>query len=346
MFKRIAPVVAALPLFASCAIHPVPEDFAGVNTYHIVRQIRCETRQALIDIIREKLETLASDGSPVAQQLLVKYQNDPDAISGFNSNQFSGPEYVEVRSLIKLFADAAIAYNFDLTMTEDNNLGTDISLLKPLTNPKFSLGFSASANRKRSNQRSFTIADDFTYLVRQLNTPNWANKRYCDKYLVGENYIYPVAGRIGVDKTIRTFMELTLLGGLAKLDKPDGPPTMTDKLTFTTALSLSATPKIEFAPVNAQFQLSSASLTGLADRTDTHQVTVGLAVGGRGMAELGLSRGFVFAPRGGAVVAARRGQGGPYVGARVTGGNTPAQRMAVEAIDQIKSREIQLVVPQ
>jgi hypothetical protein len=346
MLKRIALVVAALPLFAGCAIHPVPEDVTGVTTYHIVRQIRCETRQALIDIIKDKLSDLANDGSTVAQQLLLKYQSDPESIAGFHVNMFQGPDYVEVRSFIKLFADAAIAYNFDLTMTENNDLSADISLLKPLTNPKFTLGISAGAKRKRSNERTFTVADDFTYLIKQLNTPNDAGKRYCDRYIVGPNYIYPIAGRIGVDKTIRTFMELTLLGGLAKLDKPTGPPTMTDKLTFTTALSLSATPQIEFAPVNSTFHLASGSLTGLADRTDQHQVTVGLAIGGKGLAELGPSRGFVFAPDRRVIATASGVRGAPFVGLRVTGGSTPAQRMAVEAIDQVKSKEIQLVQPQ
>jgi hypothetical protein len=341
MMKRIALIIAALPLFAGCAIHPVPEDFSGVNTYHIVRQIRCETRQALVDIIKEKLEGLAADGSTVAQQLLVQYQTNPDSIADFSPNLFRGQDYDEVRSLIRLFADAAIAYNFDLTMTENNNLGTEISLLKPLTNPAFTLGIGASANRARSNERIFTVADTFTSLIKGLNNPNRAGKRYCDQYLVGPNYIYPITGRIGVDKTVRTFMELTLLGGLALKDKPAGPPTMTDNLIFTTALSLSATPALEFTPVGAAFQLASASVTGLADRTDVHQVTVGLAVGGRGIAELGPSRGFVFSPRG-AAATARGGGSAPFVGQRVTGGSTPAERMAVEAIDQVKSKEVQI----
>src|SRR3954447_12146948 len=116
MLKQLLPLLGAVSLVSGCAIHPVPEDFAGVNTYHIVRQIRCEARQALIDIIKDKLDDLARSGSPVAQRLLVKYQNDPESISGFNITPFQGAEYVEVRSFVRLFADAAIAYNFDLTM--------------------------------------------------------------------------------------------------------------------------------------------------------------------------------------------------------------------------------------
>ncbi len=34
---------------SGCAIHPLPEDVSGVPTYVIVRQIRCEARQAIIE---------------------------------------------------------------------------------------------------------------------------------------------------------------------------------------------------------------------------------------------------------------------------------------------------------
>ena len=108
---------------------------------------------------------------------------------------------------------AAIAYNFDLTMSEENDLGTMLDFLGPWA-PKFTLGVSADANRGRSNERTFTVTDTFSTLLMKLNTPV-RGQRYCDGQIVEANYVYPIAGRIGVDKTVMTFFQLALFGSLA-----------------------------------------------------------------------------------------------------------------------------------
>jgi hypothetical protein len=283
---------------------------------------------------------------------LRQYESSPDAISDFHPRLFPGPSYVEVRRLINVFAETAIAYNFDLQMTENNDLTTDINLLKPLTTPKFTLGINAGALRKRANARTFTIADTFGYLVTQLNRPNRYGERYCDGKIVWKNYVYPIAGRVGVHKTVRTFIELTVFGGLGgpAAQQGKGPPTMVDKLTFTTVVNISANPKIEFTPVTDHFQLANAALKASADRTDRHEVAIGLAIAGIGVDEVGPLRRFGFSPDRGPGTAAspsgRRAGSGLYRGERLTGGGTPAERAAVEAIDQVKRRELQLIPPQ
>jgi hypothetical protein len=119
-------------------------------------------------------------------------------------------------------------------MTQDNDLTTDINILKPLTHPKFTLGISAGANFERSNNRTFTVTDTFSYLLTKLNVPV-RGQRYCDGQIVRANYVYPITGRIGIDELVKTFMELTLFGNLAgKEANPGagGAPTMADQLTF------------------------------------------------------------------------------------------------------------------
>jgi hypothetical protein len=347
MLKPSIFVLAAALLSSGCSIHPVPADVTGVDTKDIVKQIRCETREALADEIKAQLKKWAAAGSPEAETLSRRYESDPAAIEDFHPGLFPGPSYVQVRSFIKLFADSAIAYNFDLTMTENNDLTADINLLKPLTTPRFTLGISAGALRKRTNQRTFTITDTFGYLVARLNRKNRYGERYCDGKIVRENYVYPIAGRIGVDKTVTTFLELTVFGSLGG-EEGKGPPTMADKLTFTTAVNVSANPRIEFTPVTNSFQLANAALTASADRTDKHEVTIGLSIGGVGLDELDSFRSFAFSPNrgGGATAGGRSPRFGLYRGERVTGGGTPAERSAVEAIDQLKRREMQLIAPQ
>jgi hypothetical protein len=339
----LASVVAA-SLVAGCAVHPLPEDVTGVDTVDIVKQIRCETREALTTIIKEKLNDWAARGSPEAAALVERYNSDPDAISDFSPALFPGKYYEETRRFIDVFAESAIAYSFDLTMTEDNNLSASSTLQKNIVSPKFTLGLGAGVVASRSNRRVFTTSDTFAYLVTKLNRPNRYNQRYCDGKIVRANYVYPLAGRIGVDKSIRDFIELTVFGSLSG-DKGQGPATITDNLAFTTTISASAAPKIEFTPVANALQVTSASLNAGADRIDTHKVAIGLALGPKGLKGLGLLRQFAFSPDRGPA-SARLSSSALYTGARVTGGGTPAEQMAVDAIDRVKRGEIQLIAPQ
>jgi hypothetical protein len=271
--------LVASSVLTGCAIHPLPEDVAGVDTLDIVKQIRCETRQAAINLLVDFLDDQGKDypnssGNLIARELAIEYARDPNKISPSLVDRFKG--YPNTQSVITTLFNVGIAYNFDLQMTEDNNLSTEINLLKPLTQPKVTLGIKAGAARKRNNGRTFTVTDTFLGLLTELNQRERGNRHYCDGHIVVENYVYPIAGRIGVDKLARDFINLTIFGnlGAGKADKPESPglPAMADELTFTTTINASATPKIEFTPVTSAFQLADASLTGEVIRTDKHQV--------------------------------------------------------------------------
>ncbi|MBI3760143.1 MAG: hypothetical protein HY269_10395 [Deltaproteobacteria bacterium] len=305
----------------------MPEDVTGVSTYHIVRQIRCETRETLRKTV---ITWLGRSDHPLPQRLSLQYQEDPALIRTFHYNLFKGPDLVRVRAIAKLFYDTGIAYNFDFDIMENNNLGADIGFLKETPSSKFTLGIGASANRKRANHRVFTVADTFSYLLTKVP------EEYCNGYVVEANYIYPITGRIGADKVVHDFIELTLFGALRKEDHPDDPPTLTDTLTFTTAISASATPKIEFTPITEAFHLASASLTAVADRTDVHQVTIGLAIDAGSVKDVDPVRMGFFSSSRATLVAGRR----------VTGGGSRSEQLAVIAIDQVKSRELRLIPAQ
>src|SRR5690349_18485200 len=110
---------AALALTsAGCAIHPLPEDFSGVPTDTIVQQIRCETRQAIIDSalgwlteeenLREHLVDLHS------RNIGLQFRSGRP-IQQFRPELFRG----RVRDRVRLFFDTGIAYHFELQMTEN-----------------------------------------------------------------------------------------------------------------------------------------------------------------------------------------------------------------------------------
>jgi hypothetical protein len=99
-----------------------------------------------------------------------------------------------------------------------------------------------------------------------------------------------------------------------------------------------------FTPITPAFQLVSASVNALADRIDVHKVTIGLAIAPSGLVELAPLRSYLFGA--GRTVTGPVGSGGTvYVGARVIGRGSAAEQLAVIAVDQFKSREVQLIPP-
>jgi hypothetical protein len=322
--KRFA-VVAATLAVAGCSIHPLPEDVTGLNTHQIVRQIRCEARAALTDMITEVLE---KSKDLEVRAIGRQYKDKPDSIAGFSYTAFSAPRLVQYRETFKLFYDAGLAMNFDLDMSEQNNLDTGLGFAQTFAHASLTLGFVADAHRTRQNDRIFTVTDTFSGI---LKIP----PKYCTpQYIAGENFKYPLAGHIGIIKTLKDFVDLTLFDSLANKDDVKGPPTMTDTLTFTTTLTGSVNPVVLFTPVTNAFHVANVSATGEAIRSDVHKVTIGLAIAAASVKDVSTVRSALLSPSRAIVV-----------GHRVTGGGTPNEQLAVWAIDQVKSRELQLLPP-
>jgi hypothetical protein len=157
-------------------------------------------------------------------------------------------------------------------MTETNNLDTQIDFIQMLTGSTSTLGLGAGLDRTRENTRTFTLTDDFNGLL------SLQPMTYCDGHLaVDENHIYPITGRIGIERFVDEFVRVALFTNLG-VNKDSGAPTMVDTLQFQTTLTGSAVPKIVFSPVGRGFQLADASLTAQVTRKDIHTLTMGLSV--------------------------------------------------------------------
>jgi hypothetical protein len=280
--KAFSSAPALLFLLGGCAIHPVPKDVTGVSTYEIVRQIRCETRQAVIESALEYL-TSGSDVDPASREIGLRFVGEPDSISKLSPKLFKG----QVHDLLNLFWTTGVAYNFNLDMTEVNNVDAELDFLKTISKGIFGFNLNGRFDRQRQNIRTFTITDNFGDLVRKPMD--------CSGRLVAENYIYPIAGRVGVDEMIHAFVYLSLFGNLAgKKDDTKGPPTLVDALQFTTTISATATPHVEFTSIGRTLSVSHADLAANASRTDKHLVVVGLALEKAAQAQLGLARNELF----------------------------------------------------
>jgi hypothetical protein len=171
---RIIVISCAFIVLSGCTLYPVPEDVTGVDTYNIVRQIRCETREAVRDLILTELKREATDSpdqpaNPIALRLVQEYEADREQMDNFSPNIFSGQSYIQFRNFYNVIYSVGIAYNFDLTMNEENDVGTMIDALGAWA-PKFTLGFGADVNRGRSNERS-VYGDRYFW---RPNDPDWS----------------------------------------------------------------------------------------------------------------------------------------------------------------------------
>lgn len=326
--SKIIPIAAALWL-AGCAIHPLPDDVTGVSTYNIVRQIRCEARQAVFDYA---VQWLAGPKNPdlEAREIGREFQEGRRPIHTLGPHLFKG----EVRKLVQTFAATGIAYNFQLQMLETNNIDPTTNLLTFNGRNQFSSPVTGLADRMRQNIRTFTVTDNFEFLLRNIPDDPANNNDYCGNHIVGPNYIYPVAGKIGIDRMISDFVNLTLFGGLvgppASAANPTtasskGPPTMVDQLQFTTLVSLGATPKVTFAPIRT---FMDASVALKFSRQDIHTVTIGLAIlDPNSIGQVADLRAGIFAP----------GPFGPLLSARPV---SNAELAAVIAVNQVLTQQV------
>lgn len=259
--KKMAAIALSSGL-AACAIHPLPEDVTGYNTVQIVRKIRCEARDATI---HAAIHYLQREGYPVADDVNPFRTINPATLKP------------RVRTKIADLTNTGIAYAFSLHGNEADGLSPSAGFTKVLLNGTETLNASAGNSLMRDNIRAFTITDNLGSLVLDTKFDH-----YCNFEPSGPNYEYPIVGRIGVDEMVRTFIALALTGNLSPESPggtlPTNAPAMVDTITFTTGLSVGATPALMLNPVGAAWQLTSASIGLTAARTDTHQVTIGLAL--------------------------------------------------------------------
>lgn len=315
--------VAAFVWLTGCSIHPLPDDVTGVTTFNIVKQIRCEARQAVFDFAVNWLIG-PKNPDPEAKQIGLEFKEGLRPISSFNYTLFKGG----VRQVVQLFFNTGVAYNFQLDMTETNNIDPTVDLLTLSGKNLFTSPVNGQADRIRENTRTFTVTDTFSYLLRDI--PDQPGNNYCDGHIVGPNYIYPAVGKIGMDRMIGDFVNLTLFGGLAgqsSAGSPNatkGPPTMVDQLKFTTTVSLGATPKVVFSPIRT---FMDASVGLKATRQDVHTVTVGLAIDNKSVVEVATFRAGVFVS----------GPFGPLLSASPA---TNSERAAVAAVNQVLTQQV------
>lgn len=252
---------------SGCMIQPQPEDVTPYNTNDIVRRIRCETREALRDQLIAWLQSRTKEPKALELAQTIK---DRKSLAGIKLDGLSD----ETLRPIGIFSKSAIAYSFTFDMTYANNNTIGLGWLRTFSpNKTGTFGIGGTLDRSRNNKTTFTIADTFSELVTVVSDT------YCrpaDRN-ASPNYIYPISGKIGIEKQIWTFVDMTIFDNLAG-DKGSisTPRVMSSALDFETTISGNIAPVIVLKPPTTG--LTTASLTSSTTRTDKHEVTLGFAL--------------------------------------------------------------------
>jgi hypothetical protein len=255
----------------ACAIAPLPDQVTGYSTPQIVERIRCEAREAVREKLGITLQALGqNNGDKNAEDIGTAILNDSVDIKTVSLTSLGKP----LKDLILRYADTAIAYNFSFDGTEMNNLDSGtLGITRGLIDGMKMLGFTGSVDRSRENIQNFTVSDTFVGLLRDVK-PEYCNGRTPH----GPNYLYPIAGKVGIGKVVDDFVDLDFFGNLGgPVDTPTGPPTLATNLTFTTTISASATPSITLNPIVDATRITSGALTAMGERMDVHRLIVAIS---------------------------------------------------------------------
>jgi hypothetical protein len=261
-------VLPLLSLIVSgCSIHPVQQDVTGVPPVDIIHHIRCETRLAIEDKAIELLFAYKGGQHEPSINLAKSFQAKRGQVWKFDPRILTTQEE---RAFYNRYIQTGIAYDFTLDITEDNKAALLADPVRLITNGVVGIGVGASGEFSRNNARRFIMSDTFAKLL-------------ADDHLVcgsdgAENFVYPIAGRIGIRELISTFIDLNEDKSLQTLDSGNS-RVFADTMTFLTTLTGSVSPHVEIAPVGNQWGVASpTNLSAFAQRIDKHMVIIGLSM--------------------------------------------------------------------
>jgi hypothetical protein len=128
----------------------------GTSTYHIVRQIRCETSNSIKQVFIAWLDGRRENGVPNAKKLIDQFNNDPASTGSPQNILLKGREYDILHGFIQSFYDVGVSYDFggEFTQTE-----TFRDLLAS-AEKSYCAGFTSAANDSANSID--TLIRDFT----------------------------------------------------------------------------------------------------------------------------------------------------------------------------------------
>lgn len=286
---------------AGCSIHPLPDDVGPASTYDIVRNLRCEAKaevgRRIVKLLNRSPSPLVRDLASAPSKILDQKKLELLDIEYEKKQEFTfnGREqkYTNLGVLFRAFKAAGISYEFEFSITENNDAVGRTDLRFPFTNGLFTFGFGGSVKKTRLGKRTFKMVENFGDL-RKLKCGRGVDENMNKRSVLREEgdfyestlrkkFIYPLTGSIGMDKIMGDFLSLSGL--------PGGKGTMTDTIKFTTNLAADFDAKVTLNPGPLKrFRFASASANLDAKREDIHQVIITLAFPNLGAVKAALNQ--------------------------------------------------------
>ena len=198
---------------------------------------------------------------------------------------------------IDSFESHTAVFQFELEVTEDNNLSSTGSVAWPAVlnglAGSFTIGYDVGDKRQRLAKRTVKLAATFDELLAAFDPPKrkTADKLNCrDVSSPPPEALprrYPITGNIGLDGVIRDYIAM-LRSGKFKA----GGESYTDKIQFTTTINGALKPGIDLARKPGPTIKASADISG--SRKDVHILTLFLTPPGDGDGEKGGSQSVVI----------------------------------------------------
>jgi hypothetical protein len=242
--KALFPVLALA--LGGCAIHPVQQDVTGLKTVEVVDRIRCETRRAIEDKAIDLLSNMSDDPNHPSKRLAALFQANRGAFANFPRSSLPSKK---AREFYDRYINTAIAFEFSFDITENNGVGFIADPVRLISGGSAGVVVGASDANARNNIRRFTIAETFAELLSN-------GKLQCFDGYHADNFVYPIAGNIGMKELISTFIDLNQDKDLSPAAAGSA-TVFGDTLKFTTTLSASATPHVIIAPVGNRWGVDS-----------------------------------------------------------------------------------------
>jgi hypothetical protein len=301
MLYRVTGAFAVALCAAGCAIHPLPENVTPFDTNNIVFHIRCEARDA---VRTATIKYLLNSRQPFSEATREEGRKLRDG-GPFEDLDFRRLD-PRPRFFLTKYQATAIAYDFTFDITEDNAAGANVNFLSQITNGTFGLAAGVTTDRQCETIRNFRVTDTFGGL-RMLSACEGPDT------ITAGNYIYPIAGKVGLEEMVMTFVNLNEHENLAPpksaaLDNAEtafaaaDAPTpaknpakkpaaaadaakvsvLADTFNFTTTtITGTLTPTLTIAPVAhlSRLNLTPATMPLSASRKDVHKLVVAMSVG-------------------------------------------------------------------
>jgi hypothetical protein len=336
MLYRIIGLFAAAVYLEGCAIHPLPENVTSFDTNNIVFHIRCEARDAVRNATIKYL---------LNPRQLFSEATREEGRKLLNGGRFEDLDFKQLDSRPRFFLTkyqaTAIAYDFTFDITEDNAAAANANFVSQITSGVIGLAAGVSTDRQRETIRNFRVTDTFGGL-RKLSGCEGSDT------IVAGDYIYPIAGKVGLEEMVMTFVNLNEHENLAPpksavldnaqtafaavaAEAPAKKPTkklaapadsakvsvLADTFNFTTTLTGTLTPTLTITPVAhlSRLNLTQATVPLSAMRKDIHKLVVAMSVGNTACAP----------------------SAGLLLSSPVSPGKTPAENCALREIDNQKT---------